>query len=161
MKKTIFMTIALSVITMLTGSVSFAQNDQSIDQDIKLLRKDLRSEKKQLLAANLVLSDSEAVKFWPIYDQYTMDATKIYDARVAIVKEYAAGSGKITDAEASSISRRWIDTDTSLSKLRQKYLPIVGKVLPGRKTALFFQIDRRIGILIEVQLASEIPFIEP
>src|SRR5437879_12381682 len=30
-----------------------------------------RSGKKQLLAANLKLTDDQATKFWPVYDQYT------------------------------------------------------------------------------------------
>jgi hypothetical protein len=40
------------------------------DQDLTLLRKDLRSKRKQLIAANLKLTDADAAKFWPVYDQY-------------------------------------------------------------------------------------------
>jgi hypothetical protein len=41
-----------------------------IDQDIALLRKNLRDQRKQIIAANLPLTGSEAEKFWPIYEQY-------------------------------------------------------------------------------------------
>ena len=41
------------------------------DQDIQLLRQDIRSQKKQIIAANLQLTDAEATKFWPVYDAYT------------------------------------------------------------------------------------------
>jgi len=37
-------------------------------------------------------------------------------------------------------------------------VPIVNKVLPGTKTATFFQMDRRISALIDLQLAAQIPF---
>ena len=47
------------------------------DQDIDLMRKDIRSQKKQLIAQNLKLTDQEATKFWPIYDQYTAELVKI------------------------------------------------------------------------------------
>jgi hypothetical protein len=40
------------------------------NQDLDLLRKDLRSTRKQLIATNLSLTDTEATKFWPVYDQY-------------------------------------------------------------------------------------------
>src|SRR6516162_5708079 len=43
------------------------------DQDIDMMRKDIRSQKKQLIAQNLKLTDAEATKFWPIYDQYTAE----------------------------------------------------------------------------------------
>jgi hypothetical protein len=36
------------------------------DQDLDLLRKDIRSQRKQLIAANLKLTDDEATKFWPV-----------------------------------------------------------------------------------------------
>src|SRR5271170_6344689 len=61
----------------------------STDQDIDLLRKDIRSQKKQIIAANLQLTDAEAVKFWPVYDQYTAELVKINDAKYGVIKEYA------------------------------------------------------------------------
>jgi hypothetical protein len=41
-----------------------------------------------------------------------------------------------------------------------KYVPIINKVLPGTKTATFFQMDRRITGLIDLQLASQIPLVQ-
>jgi len=38
--------------------------------------------------------------------------------------------------------------------------PLIAKVLPGKKSALFFQIDKRLALLIDLQLASEIPLVE-
>src|SRR5215469_1180516 len=40
------------------------------DKDIQMLREDIRSQRKQLIAANMKLTDTEAEKFWPNYDQY-------------------------------------------------------------------------------------------
>ena len=48
----------------------------SEDQDIALLRKDIRSKKKQLITESLKLSDADAARFWPVYDQYTADLIK-------------------------------------------------------------------------------------
>ena len=65
----------------------------AIDQDIELLRQDIRSKKKQMVAANLKLTDEEATKFWPVYDQYTADLVKINNEKYALIKEYADTSG--------------------------------------------------------------------
>jgi hypothetical protein len=40
-----------------------------------------------------------------------------------------------------------------------QYIPKFEQVLPGKKAALFFQLDRRIGLLIDLQLASMIPMV--
>jgi hypothetical protein len=45
-----------------------AQNP--VDEDINLFRKDLRSLRKQIIAANMVLSDKEAEQFWPLFERY-------------------------------------------------------------------------------------------
>jgi hypothetical protein len=66
----------------------------------------------------------------------------------------------MTDAQALSLMTRSLAVDDSVAKLRMKYVPIVNKVLPGAKTATFFQIDRRVTMLIDIQLASALPLIQ-
>ena len=46
-------------------------------------------------------------------------------------------------------------------ELRLKYFPIFRKVLSGNSTALFFQMDWRLGLIVELQLASQIPLVAP
>jgi tryptophan 2,3-dioxygenase len=114
-----------------------------------------------LIAANLPLTDAEAVKFWPVYDQYQAEITKIGDTRFALIKEYATNYNTLTDMQAHDLVTRMIGVDESLVQLRQKYIPIVEKVLPGKKTAMFFQMDRRVALMIDLQLASMIPIVQP
>ena len=127
------------------------------DQQLALLRRDIRSIKKQLIAANLTLTDSEATKFWQVYEQYSVETGKINDTRTAIIKEYSDEYGALTDAQADNLIRRWLDTDIEQTKLRQRYVPIFRTVLPGKKAATFFQLDRRISTMIDVQLTSQLP----
>ncbi len=158
--------ISVATVMILTGGAPAQQaasstSDQSkVDQEIDLLRKDIRSEKKQLIAANLQLTDTEATKFWPIYDQYTAELVKINDAKYAAIKEYAANYSTLTDDKALSLGRQILGVDESITQLRLKYIPIVNKVISGKKTALFFQMDRRLVMLIDLQVASEIPIIQ-
>jgi hypothetical protein len=130
------------------------------NQQFALLLKDIRSIKKQVIAANLTLTDSEATKFWPTYEQYSADFAKINDTRAALVKEYSEEYGTQTDEQADSLVRRWLDVDIAAAQLRQKYVPIFRKVLPGKKAATFFQLDRRISMMIDVQLTSQLPLIQ-
>jgi Spy/CpxP family protein refolding chaperone len=130
------------------------------DQDIQLLRQDIRSRKKQLIASNLTLTDVEATKFWPVYDQYSAEMTKIGDQKYALIKEYEQNFGSLTDVQAQNLLNRSLALDEAIAQLRIKYAPIVAKVLPGTKTATFFQIDRRLSTLIDLQLASQIPLVQ-
>jgi len=113
--------------------------------------------KKQLIAANLTLTDSEATKFWQVYEQYSAETGKINDTRTAIIKEYSDEYETLTDDQADNLIRRWLDADIQQTKLRQRYVPIFRGVLPGKKAATFFQLDRRISTMIDVQLTSQLP----
>ena len=130
------------------------------DQDLDLLRKDIRSQRKQLIAANLKLTEDEATKFWPVYDQYVSELISINDKKFAVIQEYADNWGKLTNEQALSFVRQWLDTDIEIAQLRQKYVPMVSKVLDGRKSATFFQLDRRIAMMIELQLSSRMPLVQ-
>jgi hypothetical protein len=143
-----------------TSAASNKDNQASIDQSVALLRQDLRSGKKQTVAANLQLTDAEATKFWPVYDQYSAEMAKLGDQKYALLKEYANGFGALTNEQALTLIKRALSLDEQLAQLRSKYVPIVNQVLPGTKTATFFQIDRRINTLIDLQLSEQIPLVQ-
>jgi Spy/CpxP family protein refolding chaperone len=165
-----FLTISMAAMVILAGAsprlsvaqaAATASSQNTVDQDVDLLRKDIRSQKKQIIAANLQLTDAEAVKFWPIYDQYTAELVKINDAKYTAIKEYATKYDTLSDDQALSLTNQALGVDQSVAQLRLKYVPIVGKAISGKKTALFFQLDRRLVMLIDLQLASAIPMVQP
>jgi hypothetical protein len=150
-----------------TGTTSNAQggtNTQSqsaqLDQDVQLLRQDIRSKKKQMVAANLQLTDTEATKFWPVYDQYTAELVKINDEKYAVIKAYADAWGNMTDAQALDLTNRALGVEQNVTQLRMKYVPIFNRVIPGTKVATFFQIERRLQAVIDLQLASQLPLVQ-
>jgi hypothetical protein len=152
---------------MLSGTIACAQtalqqgaNHVISDQDLSLLRKDLRSKRKQLIAANLKLTDTEASKFWPVYDHYVTDLIAINDKKFGLIQDYADNWGRMTNEQSLLFSRQWLDMDIQTAQLRQKYVPIVSKVLDGKKTATFFQLDRRIAMMMELQVASQMPLVQ-
>jgi hypothetical protein len=129
-------------------------------QDLNLLRRDLRAKRKELIAANLKLTEAEATKFWPVYDQYIKELVAINDKKFALIKDYADNFGKMTDFESLLFIRNWLDSDIETTQLRQRYVPIVAKVLDGKKTATFFQLDRRIAMMMELQVSSQMPLVQ-
>jgi Spy/CpxP family protein refolding chaperone len=143
------------------SSSAGAQDKPKItDQDIELLRRDLRAQKKQIVAANLNLTTEQATKFWPVYDQYIVEQTKIHDQKYAVVKEFATSWGTISDAQAEDLTNRALAVDAQVTQLRIKYMPNFLKVLPGKQVATFFQIDRRLQMMVDLQLMSQLPLVQ-
>jgi hypothetical protein len=166
--KKLMAVVLMGTAWMLGGPTASAQNtppQESTthvikDQDLKLLRQDLRSKRKQLIAANLKLTDTEATKFWTVYDQYVMELIAINDKKFGLIQEYADNWGKLTSEQSLLFTRNWLDMDIAIAQLRQKYVPIVAKVLDGKKTATFFQLDRRIAMMMELQVSSQMPLVQ-
>jgi hypothetical protein len=127
------------------------------EEDIALLRKDLRAMKMQVIGQNMSLSDEQGQKFWPIYNHYVKDLQAVNDQKYALLKQYAEMWATMSDEDALVYVRHWLEADVEAQALRLKYVPTVSQVLPGRKAATFFQLDRRLNMMIDLQLFSQIP----
>jgi hypothetical protein len=152
--------LATALAFTLTGAGPASAQDP-VDEDIKLFRKDLRSLRKQIIAANMVLSDKEAERFWPLFERYTQELVAKQDKKYALVKQYAQDYSTMTDAQAEKYIRGRASVEQAVLQVRLKYFPLFQKVLSGKSTALFFQLDWRLGLLMDLQLASQTPVIEP
>ena len=129
------------------------------DEEIQIMRSDVRDHRKKLTAANMTLTGDEAAKFWPIYDQYIQETIKVNDLRWALIKEYASNYSTMSDQLAQDYMTKSSDVDQQLIALRMKYVPIFQKVLSTKKTAQWYQVDRRLELLISTQMGSLIPVV--
>ncbi len=172
-----FLVITLMFVAFAATSSALAQNSSSAKKDaaksstadasqrnpddfIELLRKDVRSQKKQIIAENMGLSDAEAEKFWPVYDRYAAELSRVYDTKIALLNDYAENYTSMTGEQAENYVRKRAEVEQSIMQLRLKYMPAFRKVLSGRETALFYQLDWRLGLAIDVELV-QVPLINP
>jgi hypothetical protein len=175
MPKKNFAALLIVVTAMLLATVPLcaqtAQSSQSLpgagappsaaaDQDIQMLRENIQAQRKQITAANMPLTPDEATKFWPLYDQYRQEASKNGTERWNLIKEYATNYSTMTDAQAQDYIKREAANEQKVIALRLKYVPMFEKVISPKKTALFCQIDHRIDLMIQLQLASQIPMVD-
>jgi len=174
LKNNIVFRLGLATILLVVGALVSAQQsaapgaggmnateEQVNDANIQLMRADIRSDRKKVVAANMPLTETEATKFWPVYDRYIGETIKVNDARFALLKEYSKSYDNGTEEQADSFIKRWLALDQDNTQLRLKYIPEFEKVISHKKTAMFFQIDHRISMMIELQLASQVPLIKP
>ena len=160
-KKNVKAVLAVVSVLFVCNVWMFAQASNNVpDRDIEMLRADLRAQRKQITAENMTLTADEATKFWPIFDQYRHEAIKPNDERWALIKDYAANYNTMTEAQAQDYITRSTAVDQQLLALRMKYVPVFEKVISPKKTALWYQIDRRIDLLINLQLSTQIPMVD-
>ena len=89
------------------------------------------------------------------------ETERINNDRIVVLKEYAANLANLTDGQALALNNKSLAIDRSFATLRQRFIPQFVKVLKGKNLARFFQIDKRIGLLIDLQIAAGVPIVEP
>src|SRR5262249_20311404 len=132
----------IGILLLLTG---FAAGQTPRDT-IEVIRTDLRTDRKVLIAEQMNLTDQESDAFWPIYNSYRTEGEKASDEIVKLILEYADLYPEVPDAKANEMLKRYTKAETSLLKIKKKYLKKFGKVLPASKLFRFAQLDNRLDL---------------
>lgn len=127
--------------------------------DIESLTAKSQTNERQVVNAELQLTQAEAQAFWPIYNAYSTERAPIYAKRQDLINQFVAISSSIGDAQASMFANQWVQLDADEVNLRLKYLPKFDAVLPGIKLASFLQIDRRIAMMNAMANANQLPIL--
>lgn len=131
----------------------------NLQEYIKLLRHNVRSEKSQLMGAVMQLDPDDAAKFWPIYRDYDAELTKLNDLRVANIEEYAKAYNEMTDEKADELIQSAIQYQQQRNELLAKYYGQVRNALGGITAARFLQVEHQLLLIIDLQIASSLPVV--
>ena len=153
--------VMLSMIVIM-GLRTLAQNrgssaDPSLDAYIDALRADMRSDKIEVIKEAMQFSEKDAAAFWPIYKKYEAEQGKLNDERIQLIKRYSDKWSTLTDAEARTVALGALDLDSRQADLKKKYFAEFDRVLPGLVVAKFFQLEYRLDLLVDLEIASELP----
>ena len=129
----------------------------AIDEVIKAVRSDLQNTRSQIIAKNVPLTSEQAAQFWPVYEKYQAEQNGIMEAQIKGIHQYVEGYETLDDATALSLMKAHLERDAQMNALRQRWLPEFQKVLPAKLAVRVMQIDRRLSLAYQMQLASEIP----
>jgi hypothetical protein len=165
-----FFVVLLSAASILfTASGSAAQGEKggdillpqigtgSVDAYIEALKSDIRVHMRRIIDVNMQLSDKEAAAFWPIYDRYDEDMSKLNYERSSIYDFYADNYRTLSDKQAKELIRRMNYVDRRKLSIDEKYAREMAKVLPVKTVLRFFQIERQVDRLVALMISSGIP----
>jgi hypothetical protein len=159
--KTTRFILALMLMSAVSGFAQTAQTQAKpiTDEDIKLIRQDVQAIKDDVIRDTMQFTETEAAAFAPVYKQYAGEQHAIADKRLAVIMDYAKNIDTMTDAQAKSLTQRMLQIEDDTQTLRKSYLPKFETALGAKRAAKFYQVDNRLSMIINIQLASEIPLI--
>ena len=130
-----------------------------LEPAIQMLRQEVGKDRREIVKANMLLTNSEAARFWPLYDEYRAEMNKIGDKRVKLITDFAANRDSMSEDEGLRLLKARIDIEKEKNDLRGDYVKKFNKELSARTTARFFQIDQKLDAAVEAALAARIPLI--
>ena len=158
--------VAALSLTLLTGvglvyaQTSKSATSQSTDAAIEQLRKDARADKADIIASAMGFTATEAAGLWPLYKSYETAQKGVGDEKVALIKDYAANYYSMTDVKAGDLVGRLQALENETVATKQQFVKSLQGVLPATKLARYYQLEDRIQMLVDLNLASEIPLVK-
>jgi len=124
---------------------------------------DLRQEaglyRRDIVRANMLLTESESAQFWPLYDQYRAERQHIGDRKVRLITDFLAQRNSMSEDQARALAKENFAIEKDKAALKDKWYGKMTKVLSERTVARFFQIDQKLDAAADVALAANIPLV--
>jgi len=153
---------AIAIVALLILPLNAWCAEDKPTDNMAILSQKIKADKRFLVSSNMQLSEAEAAKFWPIYDDYQKDLHALNERIGKALQRYAAAynAGPVKDEDAQWLINESLMIKKEESKLLDSLATRLGKVLPPPKVARYLQIERKIRAVIDYQLADQIPLVQ-
>jgi hypothetical protein len=149
-----------TLIAICLAIVPNAWTQSEDERAVRLTRSAIQAERQAILAANLELDAKESAVFWPLYQEYRKALESAINTRIDLLNRFFASYETLTDKEAIALLEKHIAWEQEVLKVRSTYAKKMSKALSGKTVARFFQIENKMDIIVEYEMAGEIPLIK-
>jgi hypothetical protein len=126
-------------------------------EEIRLTREVINNERQALVTRAMDLTPEEMQRFWPLYRQYRLAASKVGDQIVTLITTYADNYQNLTDKVADKLLTEFVRLEEARARLKAQYLPKFKKVLPPKKVVRFYQIENKLDTALLAEMGQAIP----
>ena len=153
-------TVSLVAITGAMLAASIGQVPAQTDQDlIEVARNVVQANRQAVVVSTMNLTEAEDKDFWPLYHEYRHEMEKISDDLTKLVLDYAKVYPNVPEDRAKEWLKEYIGLQEKQVDRRAAYLEKFSKILPAAKALRFAQVETRLDLLFQLQLAAKVPLV--
>jgi hypothetical protein len=162
LKMAVLFSVILAPASLLRAQQATKSDDQStnIQSYIDLIKTDVKGEKAEIVATMMQFTPQEAATFWPIYQSYDAQVTKLGDQRVALIKEYSDNYDGMTDEKADAIMEKSFTLVAARNALLKNSYEQVKSKLGAATAARFLHVEHQLLMIIDLQGDAQLPVIK-
>lgn len=140
--------------------VAFSAVQAQVRSDVATDRGDLQADRQAIIAANLPMTEEQAKLFWPMFREYRGEMAAIGDRLEELIFGYAKNFDTLTDEQAAKMLDDLLAVQHDDVKIRTKWAPKFGKVLPPKTLTRFYQLENKLDAALRFEAAAQIPLVE-
>jgi len=126
----------------------------------EMIKRDINVESRSIVANAISLTPGTETAFWSLYNDMEGELDGLSDKRAANIKKFADHYTNLTDDIANDLAMTYFDISQSRIKIYKTYYKKIGKVISKKEAARFIQVVDQIQLLIDIQIAAQMPLIE-
>jgi hypothetical protein len=126
---------------LLTAVLAQPANAQSSAGRLNLLKASWQYDKKVMLSELMQFDQREANAFWPVYNSYMKDWSRLMNHRILTVQKYCDDFKSLTAPQLSQFMDELFANDAKLNKLHKKTFKKVSRVLSPVRASQFMHLE--------------------
>lgn len=132
----------------------------TIDEQVAAYRADLQANRADVIRQQITLTSAQALKFWPMFDQFQQEQSAIMDEQMRGIQTYISNSETMDDGSVRLLIDAHLDRDANMAALRKRYFAEFQTVLTMKQAARVIQVDRRLGLAHQLEFTQQIPLVK-
>lgn len=133
---------------------------QDVDSYIELLKSDIKTNKKAIITEVMVFTEKESEAFWPIYNEYEYELSKLADMRISNIKDFSSNYDSLTDVKANDLLMNSFSFLEDRLNLNKKYYKKFAEALTPTVAAKYMQLEHQIQLVLDINIAANLPLME-
>jgi hypothetical protein len=126
---------------------------------LEALRTQVAAQKTEIMHEAMMLTEEQADVFWPIYNEFVAELSGVSELRYEMAQRYFDNQMSMTPQIADEIIKGFFAYEAKRAELLHTYFGKVSAALDAVVAARFIQAERHIQMLIDIQIANEVPLI--
>jgi DNA-binding GntR family transcriptional regulator len=148
-------------VSLLAGAGAAVAQDAQTKALIEKYRADFNAAKKETINEVMKLSDAEAQKFWPIYQEYESKLNAFSDKRLKFANDFTIAQSATTfdPDQAKDLTKRWLNMQHERINLWETYAGKISRAVSPVRAAQFLQIENQIATMLDLNVQSNVPLV--
>ena len=134
-------------------------NAQSIAGRFRMMKTSWEVDKKKVLTELMQFDAAEAHDFWPAYDKYMKNWSRLMNYRIYTIEKYCDDISNMTNSRMAQFMDELLVSDVELNKLQKKTYKKVRKILTPVRASQFMQMEYAFQLVLLSEMQQRAMFL--